>query len=382
MFKRLLAFVVIVFCITKIDAQTDTTQHYPKSVEWITDVAEWGIDLITFERENYTFFVIPMAGYEERTKFSFGVMPVWRFYLNNSDEDSEYFRPSNISPSVMVSTTGMYELDLSSGFYTNNNWLFENKWLFQFMPDRFYGIGNQDKGDIYSDFDMEKFEFTGTVSKGLSNTVFLGVNYDLGFFDISNISGTTLNQDVLGYEGGFVMGIGPTAYYDSRDNISYPSSGQYLAISYDYYFGDYDFSSFKIDARNYIKLSENDKVLAFQAYLNSAYGDVPFFRMPTLGGKRLFRGIDRPYKYMDTNVAYLQAEYRSPLWWRIGYVLNTGVGNVFNKWDNSIVEDVHVMFGAGFRFQLLPKEKLSFRADFGMTNRGDKGIYFTLGEAF
>lgn len=380
--RKLLGLIVLVVSIGKLSAQSDTIQQYPKSVQWVTDVAEWGIDLITFEKENYTFFVIPMMGYEERTKLSFGIMPVWRFYLNNTDKDSEYFRPSNVSPSFMFSTTGMYEIDLSSGFYTNNNWLIENKWLFQYLPDRFYGIGNQDKGDDYSDFVMRKFELGGSISKGASDTWFIGLNYDFGHFDVSNVEGTILNEDVVGYDGGVILGVGPTVYYDSRDNISYPSTGSYVAVSYDRYFGDYNFSSIKIDARDYYKIDDNDKVIALQAYLQSATGDVPFFRMPALGGKRLFRGVDRPYKYMDTNVAYLQAEYRSPLWWRIGYVVNTGVGNVFNSWDSSIVDDVHVMFGAGFRFELLPKEKLSFRADFGMTNRGDKGIYFTLGEAF
>ncbi len=364
-------------------AQEDTLHQYPKSVQWVTDLAEWGIDLVTFEREKYTFFILPMVGYEERTRLEVGVMPVWRFYLNANRQEQEYFRPSYISPQILFSTTGMYEIDLSSGFYTANNWLIESKWLLQYLPDKYYGIGNQDKGNVSADFDMRKYEFRGSFTKGIKNIFFVGVNYDVGYFELTNVEQDNgLDNSVPGYEGGALYGFGPTLYYDSRDNTTYPGSGKYIELKYDRYFGPYQFGSLALDMRSYYTVGENNKVLGLQAYFNTAEGDIPFYRMPALGGKRAFRGIGRPYAYMDNNVAYIQAEYRSPLWWRIGYVLNTGVGNVFHTWGNDIVKDVHLMAGGGLRFQMLPKENLNFRVDVGFTNRGDKGIYFTLVEAF
>ncbi len=380
--KIILLFSLLFLSQLLVKAQEDTTYQYPKSVQWVTDFAEWGIDLVTFEKEKYTFFVIPMVGYEKRTQIEFGVMPVWRFYLNAKNSGQKYFRPSFISPSILFSTTGMYEIDLSSGFYTANNWLIKSKWLLQYLPDKYYGIGNQDKNGDFADFDLRKYEFRGSFTKGIINTFFVGLNYDLGYFEISNVDGAILDESVPGYRGGGLYGIGPTVYYDSRNNTTYPSAGQYVKVIYDQYFSSYHFYSIKVDARSFYKVGANDKVIGVQAFINTASGDVPFFRMPTLGGKRAFRGIGRPYQYMDNNVAYLQAEYRSPLWWRIGYVLNAGIGNVYHKWNHDIVENVHVMAGGGLRLQMLPKEKLSFRIDMGVTNRGDTGVYFTLGEAF
>jgi hypothetical protein len=38
--------------------------------------------------------------------------------------------------------------------------------------------------------------------------------------------------------------------------------------------------------------------------------------------------------------------------------------------------------GGGVRFKVLPDEGLNFRIDFGRSNHGDTGVYFTIREAF
>ncbi|TLX71972.1 hypothetical protein E9993_19360 [Labilibacter sediminis] len=384
------ALVILLFMLLVplgIYAQNDTIaqQEYPKSVQGITNFADWAMDLVTFERENYTFFFLPLMGYEERTGFEIGVMPVWRFYIGDKPEKEGYYRPSNISPSVVVSTNGMLEFDLSSDFYTQNAWYIQNKWVYRSMPDKFFGIGNSGDKNQVSDFEVSKFEFSGKVMKGVMDELFVGINYDAGNYEISNIEGSVLTPEIPGYDGGGYFGVGPVVNYDQRNSIVYPTSGNYVELSYTKYFeavAAYEFSSIKLDVRKFIDLGNNDRVLAFQGYVHSTRGDVPFYRMAVLGGKKLFRGIAHPYKYIDNHSAYLQVAYRSHLWWRLGYEAFAGVGNVFNEWDESVVEDLHLMTGIGLRFRVLEKEKLNFRMDLGVTNKGDRGIFFTLGEAF
>ena len=53
--------------------------------------------------------------------------------------------------------------------------------------------------------------------------------------------------------------------------------------------GDYDFSAFKLDVRTYLGLGAKERVLAFQSVIKSTSGDVPFYRLSEIGGKRLFR---------------------------------------------------------------------------------------------
>jgi len=378
---------VFQLCQSAVFGQTDSTSvsNVPGVLQKMADLADWGVDLLTFEKENYTFFMLPLLGYEDRTQLEIGVMPVWRFYLGEKKDGDGYFRPSSIAPSLIYSTSGMYEFDFTSDFYTKNNWYIRNKWLYQWMPDKFYRIGNSSDKTSFSDIEVNKLEFKGKVLKGVSNELFVGINYDAGVYDIKNIEAEFLDENVIGTEGGNIVGLGPMVTYDSRNSVVFPDKGDFISLEYLYYpksLGDYSFSSITFDARKFFKVGPNEKVLATQFYIKSVDGNVPFYRLPVLGGKRLFRGIGHPYKYMDKNSLYLQAAYRSHLWWRLGYELFTGAGNVYNKWDSSVIENLHLMGGVGLRVRVLEDEKLSFRFDYGISTNGNSGFFFTLGEAF
>ncbi len=391
--KRLLFLFFFISWISNVFAQTESTSKYksttPKSslglVNSITALADWGMDLITIERENSTFFFLPVVGYENRTGFSVGLLPSWRFYLGGKEEGAGYYRPSNISVSAEFSTSGMYEFYTSSNFYTKSNWYFKTKWMFQYMPDQYYQIGNLTDKENYSDIEENKLELTGRILKVINKEWFLGINYDVGYYDVKNIEGDVFNEDVVGYEKAWIAGVGPSITYDNRNSVIYPVRGFFLETSYLKYLpsvADYDFSTFKLDMRTYFDLGKNEQVIALQSVLKSSSGEVPFYRLSEIGGKRLFRGISHPYKYIDKHSAYIQAAFRSKLWWRLGCEVFTGVGNVFHDFDSEMIDKIHVMGGAGLRLRVLENEKLSFRIDYGMTNRGDSGVFFTLGEAF
>lgn len=379
------------FVSTTSSAQTDSLTNGQDTgfVDRIANLAELGIDILTIEKNNYTFFLLPVASYEERTKLALGVMPVWRFYLGKGKSVGQskggYFRPSNISPSIVFSTNGMYEFEISSDFYFKNNWYLQNKWRYLRLFDKYYSVGNDADKDLYSEMDIKKIEFLGKVLKGVNKEIFAGLNYDVGVYDMKNEDPGILNSDIPGYDGQRVIGIGPTATYDNRNSIVYPSNGSFVNMAYLWYpakLSSFTFSSLTFDARHFIKLGSREQVLATQFYLKSASGNIPFYRLPVLGGKNLFRGISQPYKYMDNNSIYLQTAYRSHLWWRLGYEVFAGTGKVYHQWDSSVFNNLHLMGGLGLRFKLLEKEGLSVRLDYGMTSNGDNGVYFTLGEAF
>ena len=171
--RSLLLLCTILLSVFNLYAQTDSARKYnsttPTSssslVNGITSLTEWGMDLITIEKENSTFFFLPVVGYENRTGLSVGLLPSWRFYLGGKEEGDGYFRPSNISVSCEFSTSGMYEFYTSSKFYTKNNWYFKTKWMIQYMPDQFYEIGNTSNKDTYSEIEENKLEFTGRIMK-------------------------------------------------------------------------------------------------------------------------------------------------------------------------------------------------------------------------
>ncbi len=354
-------------------------------VDKFTRLADWGMDLITIEKENSTIFFLPNAGYEERSGLSIGVMPSWRFYLGNKKEGNGFFRPSNINMNFEVSTTGMYEVYLSSNFYTPRNWYYKNKILGQYIPEKLYSFGNVGDKDIYKDIDVNKFEFTGSVMKIVQKEWFLGIVYDLNYYDVSDPEPSSVEPFVYSPDHGWNFGIGPSFILDTRNNVIYPRKGWYVEGSWLTYlpsFNDYDFSSLTLDVREFMPIGEKESALGFQLYAQHVSGEAPFYRLAVLGGKRLFRGITQPYKYLADNAAYFQVAFRSKLWWRFGYELFTGVGNVSDDLDSSMFKDGHYMGGVGLRFRILENEKLSFRFDYGKANNDDGGFYFTLGEAF
>jgi hypothetical protein len=87
-------------------------------------------------------------------------------------------------------------------------------------------------------------------------------------------------------------------------------------------------------------------------------------------------------RFRDRNMIAVQAEYRIvPIWWRLGAVVFGGFGDVADEPGDFALGDLKYSIGGGFRFLLIPAERIALRADFGFGD-GDSGFYITLGEAF
>lgn len=366
---------------------TSQTGLIDRSIE----LAEEVLKLLSYEAKSYTVAVYPMLGYSDRTGFEAGITPVVRFNSRRNMNDG-FHRPSTVAPSFMVSTKGMYEADIDVMLFTRHNWCINTKAQFLFLPDRFYGLGNGDKQLHNASFDSYEYKLSGEFLKGINDRFFAGFQLDANHHDFKNINNPESNPSahldwhVAGHNGGWTNGIGPVLKFDSRNDILYPTRGWFVSGSYILYgkhlAGDFNFRNMTLDIRRFMPLKGSDQVLAFQAFLTGTQGDVPFYKMAAVGGKRLLRGIGHPYKYLGNYSWLTQAEYRRNLFWRVGGALFIGAGNVSNRMDKTAIENIHAMMGAGFRFRALPNEKLNIRLDVAMTNRGDHAIFFTIREAF
>ena len=363
----------------------DTTAQKKSFVDITTGLADKMIEMATWEKPKYTFSLYPIGGYSPRTGFEFGIMPVLSINTQK-EEGSKYMRSTTIAPYFMVSTTGMYSFDIDLVAFTKRQWFFRTKTQFLYLPDTYYGIGNGDKDEPYSEYLLHQFSLNGDILKGWNDKFFVGLKLDLNYSDNSDVTGNLLTPETPGYAGGWANGIGPAVAFDTRDNISYPSKGWFISASSLWFLsnslGDYGFSNYNVDVRKYFSIKEDKMVLAAQAYVNITDGNTPFYKLSSLGGKRFLRGIPSPLKYIDNNAWYVQTEYRQYIWWRVGAVAFIGTGRAFNSFNNQLFKELHFAGGAGLRFKVLPDDGLNLRLDFGMTNRGDNAIYFTLREAF
>ncbi len=385
------SLMALFFYVSSASASMETDSIRAGFINRSVALAERVLDLLTYDTPRFSMAVYPNAGYSDRTGFEIGVTPVLRFN-SRREADHEFYRPSTLTPTFLVSSKGMYEVELDVNLFTRNNWCINSKSQFLYLPDTFYGLGNYDKKGGHASFDSYKYSLGGEILKGITDCLFVGLQVDASYYEIENIENpldnqlAQLNGSVEGANGGWCNGVGPVVSFDSRNNVVYPSTGWYAVASHLNYgsftASDYRFGTTTLDVRRFIAIEGENQVLAVQGYFNSVYGDIPFYKLSSVGGKRLLRGIGHPYKYLGRHAWMTQAEYRRYIWWRLGAVVFAGAGNVFDRFSSSAFEKVHVMTGAGLRFRALPKEALNIRLDYGVTNRGDHAIFFTIREAF
>lgn len=121
-------------------------------------------------------------------------------------------------------------------------------------------------------------------------------------------------------------------------------------------------------------------VLAFNTVANFNSSGVPFIEMAKVGNDDILRGYARN-RFRDLNYIASQAEYRFPLWRRVGGVLFAGVGDVFSKTSDLQWVLLKYTYGGGLRFAINKAERLNVRFDYGF-GRGEQSFYITLTEAF
>nr|WP_319399386.1 BamA/TamA family outer membrane protein [uncultured Carboxylicivirga sp.] len=363
-----------------VKSQDDTTKV--NFLEWGVGLAEDVLDFVTWEKGRHVVSVYPAVGYSPRTGIEVGVMPVWRIESANQ----KLSRPTTLATSFQVSTKGMYEAKLDLISYWKNNWTFWSKLQYLFLPDEFFGIGNGLKQEPYSQYDLNSFVFSADVAKGIGDKWFVGLRLDLNKNAQDNIEGDLLNAEIPGFEGGWANGLGPVLMFDNRNDVLYPSNGWLIvgsSLLYRNYLGsDFDFNLTSIDVRRYISVIDDKSILACQAVFSASSGDIPFYKMPSVSGKYNLRGIPHPYRYIDKNSWFTQAEWRQKVWWRIGAVAFGGVGRVIPDLKSSWFTNLHAIGGVGLRFQALPEDGLNFRIDYGFSNHNEKGLFFTIREAF
>lgn len=376
--KRILCIISLLINLSVTYATDDTLRvSFP---ERVVNFAEKVLDVLTVERQNWSFAVYPAASYSDRQGLAVGLMPMMQFRSERTQQ------PTTITPSFLISTNGMFEVQCDADIYFKGERSLITKAEFYYLPDKYYGFGNVDKDSALADYDISRYMLTADFLQRISHSSFkIGLTTDFTYHHFSNIETTESIAQLINKDSQWHNGLGLMLAFDNRDNVLYPHKGWYVrgsGICYGHYLGGRcNFSTFTLDARRYWALGI-ESVLAVQFYFSSATKQTPFHKMPTCGGTRLGRAIPHCYKYVDCNAWLMQCEARLPLYWRIGFTTYAGVGNVCHSLANDIFNKTHLMAGAGLRFKVFPEHGLNLRLDAGFSSRGDHAIYFNIREAF
>lgn len=342
----------------------------------------------TTKTSNTSFAVYPALGSSPETGFMYGII-AFMVLKDKEKADNKFYRPTSISPYFLYTQKKQILSALDIDVYLKNGLNINTIIRYFNFPDFFYGIGNQtdpDRRELYTD---RFYRATGRVMKPVNENLFVGLLYDLQYNDIREIvpNGDLDTFNSIGIDGGRNMGIGPGLLLDTRNSTLYPTSGTFLnagiTLFSKAFAGEYNYGSYLVDYRRYMKLLSEKNILALQFRANFTSGtDIPFYKLPKLGGDDRLRGLSHKNLYMDRQSYFLQAEVRQELFWRFGGVLFAGMGDVAPTLSDFSLDNNRFIFGAGGRFQALKDEKMNIRLDIGFTDNGQSAFYLSVREAF
>ncbi|MGB2960345.1 MAG: BamA/TamA family outer membrane protein [Bacteroidota bacterium] len=325
----------------------------------------------------------PYAYYTPETQFAVGAGGIMIFYTSDHIETL----PSKITLGGYYTTNKQYKITLNPVLYFNRNQIYVSLPVsFGHFVDKFWGIGNNTPETGNEQYTLNTFsaELTFQVPPLWFTAQRAGIILDYEYTEIDDKqnNGLLLNDLVPGSNGGTLYGIGGDLIWDTRDNLFFPNSGGYQYFKMVVYpnLGDFVFYTLELDVRHFSAFSP-DHVLAANFFFSAAAGETPFYRLPALGGDSRMRGYFEG-RYRDNVYSTLQLEYRQYFWWRFGFVVFAGIGDVASDLTKFKMNELKPSGGVGLRFLFNKEEKVNLRVDLGFGEAGDRGIYFGIEESF
>lgn len=266
---------------------------------------------------------------------------------------------------------GQYSVKLKPELYwSEDRYRFIGKIQYDYRSNSFYGLGNDTNlGDEMRY--MSRYSFNQlSLQRMIFRNAYLGVQYQYSSNTHEEDLTSTFSaraQNGVGDEGSS-SGVGLLLSFDSRDNNIYPMKGNLLelsALTYQPVIGsDYEYSRLYVEYCNYHTLF-TDHVLAFRSVVGITTGNAPFYGMYDLD--ETLHGFSEN-RYVDRNMVSVQAEYRMPLFWRLGVAGFVGAGQVADSPGSFSIDRFHPSGGVGLRFALLREDKINLRIDYGRSS--------------
>ncbi|MBC7568211.1 MAG: BamA/TamA family outer membrane protein [Spirosoma sp.] len=330
--------------------------------------------------------ILPLIARSIETDWSAGVAGSFTFRFNPADTLT---RTSNAQVLALYSLRKQFIAAINGAtYFPGEQFILNYQISYSYFPDKFWGLGKVAPDQNEESYTFRQYYLYGHLQRKVRNRVFVGFQYEYQrLLGIDYQAGGLFDQQqVAGRDAYHISGAGVSLTYDSRTNAFAPNQGgfyQILAIQFTPMLGSqFQYTSYTLDARRYWRLYRQ-QVLAVQAFGQFGAGDVPLRSLSSFGGSSSMRGFyDGRYRSRDQIV--VQAEYRIPLFWRIGAVGFAGVGNNGDRLTDLNLHDLKYSVGGGLRVALNRKERLNLRVDYGwgLGQSVSNGLYFQLGEAF
>ena len=301
--------------------------------------------------------------------------------LHFKNSGHKYFSALNFF--AMYTLKNQFSIGVVPSIYLDDqNYLIEGKLIYTNFLRKFYGVGNETDKDNEEEFVNRAHGFGISVSRKVVKNLMLGVQYDLSDMTIQD----TDDDGILQYckTNGVISGFGFKAKFDTRNSNIYPTKGVLIKADYVLYnnrFGSkYNYSSTKFDFRNYFYIYDKKLLFSYQLYGESINGVAPLQVLPAIGGSNLIRGF-YANRFVDNVLLTFQPELKIKITNSIWLAVFTGVGNVYEDFEDIDLREIKTATGFGARIKIKDNPRMNFRIDFAFSNES-QGTYFTLMEAF
>ena len=279
-------------------------------------------------------------------------------------------------------------------FVETDRWTAGNTWHlmghleWKRFPLPFYGFG--DKAPESAE---EFYTPTGILAAAIVQRRVRGPLYAVGGYSYQDANITHSSPDgalasgvIRGDRGGRIGQVQVGALWDNRDDVFASRRGSFVqvtsAVATSAFASDFDFVRYVLDARHFVSFGSS-RVLALQAVSEVTTGNAPFDQISLVGSANYLRGYTRG-RFRDRDLATVQAEYRAPLWKKLGWAAFAGAGRVTPRVSDFFSGDAKVLpsYGAGLRWTLFSNSRSAIRVDYASGTSGQSGLYVALSEAF
>ena len=341
--------------------------------------------------KQFKYVVFPVGYFTPETNWAFGISAIKLFDKDKSDTVTY---TSHLNAVAVYTLEKQFKLESNLMYFSKkNDW----NWVVNFellhFPINFYGVGNTGLDATKEKFSSKRFTLNNKLYKKIDKRLFVGIqNQNKVLWDIDFPENGLFDEQVKkGRYSGRTYGLGFMFRFDNRDNNLCPEKGPYLNLEYSFYTsqllnGSIDkdlaiwenFHNVLVDFRTYFKLSKSI-ISAWQLYGDMNFGQVPFFKMASIGSSKRMRGYYGGI-LLDKHLLMLQTDLRFQIYKKLGGVLFGGVANVTSDF---LAKDqvVQPNYGIGMRYMLDPVKKFNIRIDWGF-GPGINGFYITASEAF
>jgi len=337
--------------------------------------------------KRFRFTPLPVIYYSPETRLGFGALLAANF--------ESVKVPDSITLSSYAQTYFLYTINKQYDWGTSLRWyapqnkfIFNGKFNYTFFPEYYFGIETEDPDSKKDTIEYNQVAGDFRFYWKLKKSFFLGFATRIN--SIKHLDGGTghfIDDKPVGYNNYWVMGFAPALTIEKRDSFVYPRKGFYLETVYAIYpswsGNSYGFQNLRVDVRKYFPIQWISKTdaLALQVVANINTGEVPFKDMADIGGSNTMRGYYTGY-FRYKNLYAFQAEYRTHVWWRIGFTAWIGAALTTTKWYTLTENPVKPNAGIGLRLMMNKKDNLNVRLDQGFGKNKQNGFYLDISEAF